>query len=405
MQITPSGFKKPSGVTQWSTLLRNNRELSKLYGRDVINTSRAGYDIYRASSSVQCVLDSACSSKLFAAKTHSVKQHINRCHSDIGRVRAQPTIEQSMQKHSATRSTLTAAEARHLLATKASMELFALGISAHTIDMMMREVALPLLFATGQLPCTATMLREGGACDDEVRDLKIHLCTLLAGIPVALFVDGSDTHFSHGKKIVHVMADSAALDHPMLLAVRLENDVSCNAVYYSALLNDVIDEYQLNRSNIVGVATDNTSVMPKGVRLAGLPHLPCAVHVLDLMLEGIAKELGFHDLLGWHEFAGRSVPRRADMAKAGLNVACCRGEQWEVASTPFAPLQPASQLHPPPSPLCSARTQVRVRPAVAGGVCVAALEGIRGVHQEVPRACEGRRRGHQLCCTSRQHAR
>ena len=106
------------------------------------------------------------------------------------------------------------------------------------------------------------MLREGGACDDEVRDLKIHLCTLLAGIPVALFVDGSDTHFSHGKKIVHVMADSAALDHPMLLAVRLENDVSCNAVYYSALLNDVIDEYQLNRSNIVGVATDNTSVMP-----------------------------------------------------------------------------------------------------------------------------------------------
>ena len=279
-----------------------------------------------------------------AAKTHSIKQHINRCHSDIGRVRAQPTIEQSMQKHSATRSTLTAAEARHLLATKASMELFALGISAHTIDMM-REVALPLLFATGQLPCTATMLREGGACDDEVRDLKIQLRrTLLAGIPVALFVDGSDTHFSHGKKIVHVMADSAALDHPMLLAVRLENDVSCNAVYYSALLNDVIDEYQLNRSNIVGVATDNTSVMPKGVRLAGLPHLPCAVHVLDLMLEGIAKELGFHDLLGWRrEFAGRSVPRRADMAKAGLNVACCRGEQWEVASTPFAPLHPSSQ--------------------------------------------------------------
>ena len=135
MQITPSGFKKPSGVTQWSTLLRNNRELSKLYGRDVINTSRAGYDIYRASSSVQCVLDSACSSKLFAAKTHSIKQHINRCHSDIGRVRAQPTIEQSMQKHSATRSTLTAAEARHILATKASMELFALGISAHTIEL------------------------------------------------------------------------------------------------------------------------------------------------------------------------------------------------------------------------------------------------------------------------------
>ena len=249
-----------------------------------------------------------------------------------------------MQKHSATRSTLTAAEARHLLATKASMELFALGISAHTIDMMMREVALPLLFATGQLPCTATMLREGGACDDEVRDLKIHLCTLLAGIPVALFVDGSDTHFSHGKKIVHVMADSAALDHPMLLAVRLENDVSCNAVYYSALLNDIIDEYQLNRSNIVGVATDNTSVMPNGVRLAGLPHLPCAVHVIDLMLEGIAKELGFHDLLGWREFAGRSVPRRADMAKAGLNVACCRGEQWEVASTPLAPLHPS--IHP-----------------------------------------------------------
>ena len=102
-----------------------------------------------------------------------------------------------MQKHSATRSTLTAAEARHLLATKASMELFALGISAHTIDMM-REVALPLLFATGQLPCTATMLREGGACDDEVRDLKIQLRrTLLAGIPVALFVDGSDTQFIH----------------------------------------------------------------------------------------------------------------------------------------------------------------------------------------------------------------
>ena len=119
--------------------------------------------------------------------------------------------------------------------------------------------------------------------------MKAHLCALLVGIPVALFIDGSDTHCSGFKKIIHVMADSAALDHLMLLAVQLEDEKSCNAAYVSTLLKDDITEYGIDRSQVV-VATDNTAVTPKGVRLAGLAHLPCVAHVIDLILG---------DLFGW----------------------------------------------------------------------------------------------------------
>ena len=128
--------------------------------------------------------------------------------------------------------------------------------------------------------------------------MKAHLCALLVGIPVALFIDGSDTHCSGFKKIIHVMADSAALDHLMLLAVQLEDEKSCNAAYVSTLLKDDTTEYGIDRSQVV-VATDNTAVTPKGVRLAGLAHLPCVAHVIDLILGGIADALGFRDLFGW----------------------------------------------------------------------------------------------------------
>ena len=223
------------------------------------------------------------------------------------------------------RAKRTSSDAQRQIGHLAAVLLFAAGLSGSQIAYVGKTV-LPLLLASRQLPSDTTLLKEAGVLDAEVARLRSHFRSKLREIPIALFVDGSDTHYCGSKKIIHVMADSAALDHPMLLTVRVEDEASCNAQYISTLLSDVIEEYELDRDHIVGVATDNTAVMPKGVRLAKLTHLPCAVHVIDLMLDGIAGELGFRDLLGWREFVAHSPARRAEMSKAGLNVACCRGQ-------------------------------------------------------------------------------
>ena len=323
--VTTAGFKKPTGLVSWEKVQDNAATLRLRFGRDAIDTSPAAKEEYKRMGTVQCVLVGRhCTPKGIAAKTFSITQHFDSKHKDTAGIRAQKTLPQLEERQVEMRSTVTAIEAKAELGMLAAMQLFSLGASAHFIDAV-RTSVLPLLLSARTLPSDSALLAPQRGLDEQATMLRARLRAVLRGIPVSLFVDGSDTKYSRRKKIIHVMADSAAIDHPVLLLVRLEDEASCDAPYFTRLLADVITEYELDRNNIVGVATDNTYVMPKSVRDAKLTHLPCAAHVIDLMLEGMASELGYRTLLGWRDFVGRSSARRAEMTKRGLSVACCQG--------------------------------------------------------------------------------
>jgi hypothetical protein len=62
---------------------------------------------------------------------------------------------------------------------------------------------------------------------------------------------------------------------------------------------NIIREFGLRKDDTVGIATDNTAVMPRFVRDAGFEHFPCVAHVANLMLCAILKVLGLKDQPGW----------------------------------------------------------------------------------------------------------
>jgi hypothetical protein len=344
--VTPSGHKSHHQVSKWSTLMKNNSDFKRVYGVDVIDISPAACSLHRQTGEIRCAIP-GCSASI-AAKKFSIAAHLDTMHSDVANVRAQASQQPTLEAVGAIpRAALTASESQFKMGCMAATELFAAGLSARQVEMV-RQRALPLLLAARTVPVAQTLLKEGGVLDQETAALTAHLIRTLDGIPVVLYVDGSDTDYSSGKKIIHVVADSIMLDAPMLLEVRLEDEASCDTEYYAKLLPEVIEKYHIDRANVVGVATDNTAVMPAGVRAAGLQHLPCVTHVMDLMLEAIAKELGFRELLGWREFVSKSAARRKQMKSAGLDVACCRGEFdyfnipccWTMRHPVFAPRHP-----------------------------------------------------------------
>ena len=57
--------------------------------------------------------------------------------------------------------------------------------------------------------------------------------------------------------------------------------------------------------------------MPKSVKLAKMLPLPCAAHLLNLMLKAFAEAMDFSNLFGWRLFVDDSS-RRKEMSAAGL---------------------------------------------------------------------------------------
>ena len=310
---------KPSGIATWRTLVKNNSDLKLLYGTAVIDTTDGARNSFDKTGYVHCALR-GCRS-MMAGRKGTIVAHLADMHGGPDAVRSQPTVKEVLQAPVRLNEKERMARCRHL----AGAALTCIGVPAHQIDLM--RALWPLFQAGDGLPSDTTLLRpETGSLALETAALKKRFIGLLAGIPLALYTDAADTRYNRGCKIIHVMADSALLDHPMLLRVAVETSASCNANYYKDLLLSTMAEYNIQARNVVCVSTDNTAVMPAAVRLAKLPHAPCTVHVISLMLHSIANELGIRELFGWREFVQHSSQRRAAMRAAGLMPQHCAGK-------------------------------------------------------------------------------
>jgi hypothetical protein len=261
------------------------------------------------------------------AMKYAVDQHLAKSHAEYAppAASAQLTLAQTFTRHQqlAARSQLTATDAVNRIAVILCNRLAASGLPAEQIAGM--QDLLPLFKVIDALPSASTLLKEGGAQDSDVAELKKDLARRLEGHQITLYVDASDTKYCGRKKVTLVIADAPTLPHAVLLLVKLEDGAkSCDAAYHVELVVEVCREYGLHKDNIVGIATDNTAVMPRFVRDAGYEHFPCVAHVANLMVGVILKALGLKDLLGWREFFARSKPRCNAAKEAKLDYMACQ---------------------------------------------------------------------------------
>lgn len=63
-----------------------------------------------------------------------------------------------------------------------------------------------------------------------------------------------------------------------------------------------MSKFGIQSGDVVGVATDNTAVMPKAVQHAGLSHIPCLAHVGNLMIRAIVDTFDLEPLGGLRAF-------------------------------------------------------------------------------------------------------
>jgi hypothetical protein len=276
---------------------------------------------FEESKLVDCLLCGGKAAGRFAGKKHNIVRHVQRWHPDVLEKPKSSPITEALGRQAALaeRGSITEREAHAELGALAACKLYRLCLSGNAVNEI-RAMPEVLLKALRRSPAKSTMLGEGGHADEQVSKLTDYLRDLLRAKDVVLAIDGSTTRYAGGGKITLVSAESAELDHPVLLSVYIEVDGACDAEYYCTCLQETIKMYELTTSQIVGVVTDNAAVMPKSVKLAGFQHLPCSAHLLNLMLKAFADALDFSNLFGWRLFVDDAA-RRTAMARAGLEPA------------------------------------------------------------------------------------
>ena len=70
---------------------------------------------------------------------------------------------------------------------------------------------LPLFRVVQSIPSASTLLKQGGAQDNDAAALKAHLAKRLRGHPLTPYIDASDTKYCGRKKVALVIADGAAV--------------------------------------------------------------------------------------------------------------------------------------------------------------------------------------------------
>ena len=280
------------------------------------------------------------------AKWDNISKHFPRAHKD-GKVTQPPvptTVTPGKTPH--VDDPTTVKDAKTSARNKAATLLFALGVPAHKVDEM-RGVLLQLLTYSGELPSDTTMLEENGILDEAIiTDLIPGITALLRYMPGSLTVDAKGKNkYADGRSLVHVTFSSAYLPRCVLLhADVVEKGVSKNADYFKRLVTVVMTKFGLTRDQILGIAVDNTAVNPKVspppphththkctsssiffidlfpqfVKEMGFKLLPCASHVINLMVKAILEEYKLTDMLGWKMYFGHSEARRDEAEAAGL---------------------------------------------------------------------------------------
>jgi hypothetical protein len=284
---------------------------------------------------VTCSIDGC--GKSVIAKADNVSKHIKKAHINskggvaAGGMMAYAPVSETPARPAAS---VRAAEAPQSAAqgTKAAQDaaaamLFSLGLSAHAID----EIAGPLLdaiHAAKTLQSDTTLLRKDDGALDSVLKTKLlpYLKSLVAGRKVVITVDKKDQKMAGGRGLVNVIISSAHFNFFILAeADVVDFDVSSDASYYIELVERVIKDFDIKRQDIIGISVDNTAVNPAFVRQMKLQLLPCAMHVINLMLEAAITSFNASDLYGWSSFFAHRYKLRADALKAGV--------KYRVAST------------------------------------------------------------------------
>lgn len=299
---------------------------------------KAHYDL---TGLLLCALD-GCTEGVLAGKLDVILKHVE-WHIKMGLLQARSFIDTSLataaeQSSEAKRARTSASRTRkNGIARLLAIMLFQLGLAANQIEGM--RPLLPLFQATAYIPKRSTITRKDrGIMAEYARLLVAELTKVVAGKDLIIYVDGSDTKFADDSKVVHVMADSPWFTHPILLAVVLEDGtVSMDSEWYCKLITDVAATFKIKQWQIVGACTDNTATMPKAVRLAGLRHIPCMAHIINLMVTCIITAFGLEDLYGWRLFVAHSALRVALMLVAGLDPRVCMSELMGSAVPPATP--------------------------------------------------------------------
>jgi hypothetical protein len=285
---------------KWSTLLDAAKSLPVM----IVDTSALGVALFKKEGKFRCSVP-GCGAEILALDSTRPRRHYDDVHK--GNPPQHSIISYGVRSPTAG------------LARDAAVGLLAAaGLSANQVACMGHLI--PVLAAAEKLPSRPAITGPDGVLDREVAMLEGYLADkVLADIPVVLVVDGSSTHFAGGKKVLNVVAVSSMLDHAVLLLTQLEDDASITAEYIRDLVLRAMAKYKIKRENVVGLCSDNASVNLKAARLLDLPHIPCAAHVINLMVQGVVEELEVGDILGLRLVYANSQQRMAAARKAGAH--------------------------------------------------------------------------------------
>jgi hypothetical protein len=314
-----SQFKVPAGLMSVASYKKLANKLNDERGRLVLSIAPSVLASYARTGTMCCLLcPPGDKARLLGGRPYTMSRHLERAHTNIEPPPKSSPIIQALehQRVLAERSKLTLKEAQSEYGALAATGLLRRGVSGNTINEI-RLMPEAMLRALRLAPAKSTLLGEGGHADDIVDKFVGTIREQLRGVSVVLAIDGSSTRYAGGGKITLVTAESAELDHPLLLLVDVEQEGACDAEYYRGCLEKVMELYELTPDQIIGVATDNAAVMPKSVKLAKMLPLPCAAHLLNLMLKAFAEAMDFSNLFGWRLFVDDSS-RRKEMSAAGL---------------------------------------------------------------------------------------
>ena len=107
--------------------------------------------------------------------------------------------------------------------------------------------------------------------------------------------------------ISYILADAYVVDF----------DQSCDANYFSTLIERVIPEFGIQRSDIIGISVNNTAVNPSCVRKMGPELLPCIMDVVNFVIEAGFAAFNATDLFGLTSYFAHRHKLKADAMLAG----------------------------------------------------------------------------------------
>jgi hypothetical protein len=180
-------------------------------------------------------------------------------------------------------------------------------------------------------------------------ELRADLVKVVSRTPsLTLVIDGGDAKFGDGHTgnmgVYDVYAESGYWLEPLLLETLIvrkdPGKGGSTGVEIAKMLTDVMEAYSLtvfdsgdpSAGSVIGVATDNASVMKKAARHAKLPRIACGSHVGNLIVGNILDELQLPPLLDLLNSVFSPAAGLDDLAaRAGFTAGSLRTADYKFA--------------------------------------------------------------------------